>query len=562
VTKAVHTPNGRHTKVQVPRINYRECLTPVRAFHLDLAQWAVEDLARWGPWVAPCPVGAEEINRRKFKRHPKARMDARTRERLPVLPVLVATVDQRRKAAAALLAAARQTPPGHAFTAAGQTLARAMTHRSAATKVWAEDPATGTRRDLGREEDHAFWAWAAVEVLRATGIRLEELTELSHHSLVSDRLPTTGELVPLLQIVPSKTHAERLLLVSPELAEMLSAIICRVRDASGAVPLVAAYDTRERSWSPPAPLLFQRQVGHERRAITPGSIRRLLTAALAHTGLVDPASGGPLHFTPHDFRRLFITDAILSGLPPHIAQVIAGHRDINVTLGYKPVYPDEAIQAHLAFLARRRALRPSEEYRAPTDKEWTEFLGHFERRKVSIGACGRAFATPCIHEHACLSEPAEKVLKDAVRSAALVAHLVSERPSRRRRISSLSSQRSVSRPKRRPCWALMASASRRRCARSRSSMISTASSIAWYCSNALRECSIAASAASKFRSSRLACIMARAVMRSSSLPSRSQRATSAGSKGCSAASRRARATTSSIARVRSGPGRMVPRTDR
>jgi hypothetical protein len=92
----------------------------------------------------------------------------------------------------------------------------------------------------------------------------------------------------------------------------------------------------------------------------------------------------------------------MSGLPPHIAQVIAGHRDINVTMGYKAVYPDEAIQAHLAFLARRRSLRPGEEYRVPTDKEWEEFLGHFELRKVATGTCGRAFGTPCVHEHSCL----------------------------------------------------------------------------------------------------------------------------------------------------------------
>jgi hypothetical protein len=102
---------------------------------------------------------------------------------------------------------------------------------------------------------------------------------------------------------------------------------------------------------------------------------------------------------------MFITDAILNGLPPHIAQIIAGHQDINVTLGYKAVYPEEAIQAHLAFLARRRSLRPSEEYRTPTDAEWQKFLGHFERRKVSIGTCARAFATPCIHEHACVRCP-------------------------------------------------------------------------------------------------------------------------------------------------------------
>ena len=69
---------------------------------------------------------------------------------------------------------------------------------------------------------------------------------------------------------------------------------------------------------------------------------------------------------------------------------------------YKAVYPDEAITAHLAFLARRRALRPTEEYRQPTDAEWQQFLGQFERRKVSIGTCGRAFGSACIHEHACV----------------------------------------------------------------------------------------------------------------------------------------------------------------
>ena len=131
----------------------------------------------------------------------------------------------------------------------------------------------------------------------------------------------------------------------------------------------------------------------------------MLAAAVARAGLADPATGQLLSYTPHDFRRMFITDAVLGGLPPHIAQVIAGHRDINVTMGYKAIYPEEAIQAHLAFLARRRALRPSEEYRTPTDAEWQQFLGHFERRKVAAGTCGRAFGTPCAHEHACIRCP-------------------------------------------------------------------------------------------------------------------------------------------------------------
>jgi integrase len=296
-------------------------------------------------------------------------MDARTRERLPVLPALVRTAGQRRDDAAALLAAARGTPAGQTFTAAGETLTRSATPHAAAAsgKIWADDPAAGRRRDLTLEEDHAFWAWAIIEVLRATGIRIEELLELSHYSLVQYRLPSTGELVPLLQIAPSKTDAERLVVVSPELADVIAAIICRIRQPGGAVPLVRAYDRHECAWAAPAPLLFQRDHGSTRRAITDWTARKILARALAGTGLTDPATGQPLHYTPHDFRRIFITDAILNGLPPHIAQVIAGHRDINVTLGYKAVYPEQAIQATwLSWPAAAPSVPPTSTASPPT----------------------------------------------------------------------------------------------------------------------------------------------------------------------------------------------------
>jgi hypothetical protein len=395
--RKIRTGTGESTQVVVARLSYRECLTPVRAFYLDLAHWAVEDPGRWAAWVAPCPVSADEGVQRKVTRQRKARMDARTRQRLPVLPMLVAAIDRHRKDAKALLDAATNAPPGQAFVVAGST----FTRRSRAGGVWAED-ATGKRRNLSLEEELAFWVWAIVEVLRGTGIRIEELLELSHHSLVQYRLPTTGELIPLLQIAPSKTDKERLLVVSPELADVLAHTINRTRGPLAAVPLVSAYDDYEKVWLPPSPRLFQRRVNSENHAFAHSSILKMLTAAVTRAGLVDPVEGGLLHHSPHDFRRLFITDAILNGLPPHIAQVIAGHQDINVTLGYKAIYPDEAIQAHLAFLARRRSIRPSDEYRVPTDEEWTEFLGNFERRKVSIGTCARAFSTACIHEHACV----------------------------------------------------------------------------------------------------------------------------------------------------------------
>lgn len=169
-------------------------------------------------------------------------------------------------------------------------------------------------------------------------------------------------------------------------------------------PQVVSYDKTERVYNPPMPLLFQCRRRLESRPVSETSLRGYLDHALAAIGVKD-GTGSPLRYTFHDFRRLFITEAILHGMPPHIAQLVAGHRNINTTMGYKAVYPEEVINGHRAFIARRRALRPSEEYRVPTDEEWTDFLGHFEHRKVAIGDCGRSYATACIHEHACLRCP-------------------------------------------------------------------------------------------------------------------------------------------------------------
>jgi hypothetical protein len=56
------------------------------------------------------------------------------------------------------------------------------------------------------------------------------------------------------------------------------------------------------------------------------------------------------------------------------------------------------------FLDRRRALRPPDDYLEPSDAEIQDFHEHFKKRKVELG-CGRAYGTPCIHEHACIRCP-------------------------------------------------------------------------------------------------------------------------------------------------------------
>ncbi|AEM88618.1 integrase family protein (plasmid) [Streptomyces violaceusniger Tu 4113] len=384
-----------------PRVNFRSELVFVRAFYQDIARWAADDPGRWAPWVAPCPIKASECATKKSRSGVKSRMDQRTRTQLPLLPALLRAVDQQRKDAENRITTAGATPAGERFLVAGQEFERCRSGQ--AHRVYATEVTTGRRRNLTHEEEAGFWSWATVEVLRHTGIRIEEMLELTHHSFIAYTLPTTGEVVPMLQVAPSKTDAERLLLVSPELAEVLTAVIFRVRAGNAALPLVSAYDVFEQTWGTPMPFLFQRRYGTEDRPLTRSYIRECLVATSQSAQIT--VAGDPLEWRPHDFRRIFVTDAIRSGLPPHIAAKICGHAALDTTMGYAAIYPEDVISHHRAFIARRRTERPSEEYRELTATEWDEFLSHFELRKVALGTCGRDYATPCQHENACVRCP-------------------------------------------------------------------------------------------------------------------------------------------------------------
>jgi hypothetical protein len=209
-TRTATSPAGEQSRLTSPRLDGRSVLSAVRAFYLDIAEWADDDPARWGPWAVRCPVSAGDVSHKKDRSRRKSRMDQRTRERLPVLPALVSWVEAERTRTAALLAAAERTQPGELFTTpGGETLRRAVMSTETTGRIWAEPAHGGPRRDLTFEDHRGFWTWATVQVLRHTGIRIEELTELTHHSLIQYRLPDTGELIPLLQIAPSKTDAER-----------------------------------------------------------------------------------------------------------------------------------------------------------------------------------------------------------------------------------------------------------------------------------------------------------------------------------------------------------------
>jgi site-specific recombinase XerD len=411
------------------RAGYFNTLILVRAFYLDIREWALEDPS-WAPWAVPCPIRRGlTTGMKKATNKTTAAMHQRTRERLPHLPQLVDTAQRLHTEADGLLAAARAATVGTTFEHQGHTFRRfsskAYPNPSYGTpSVHVEDLATGVVRDAERDEDITFWAWAIIETLRHTGVRIEELTEITHLALISYRLPSTGEVVPMLQIVPSKTDQERLLLISPELAGVLALIITRLRRQNqGVVPLTARYCPRDRVTGTPLPHLFQRRKGWKWQVISYATIHNLLNRTIEASGLHD-ATGAPLRFTAHDFRRIFATESVAGGLPVHIVARLLGHANINTTQAYMAVFDEELVGSYRAFLDKRRAARPEAEYREPSDAEWTEFQQHFELRKLELGECGRPYGTPCKHEHACIRCPSLRLDPSArPRLVTIVANL-------------------------------------------------------------------------------------------------------------------------------------------
>jgi len=400
-----------------PRKSYPQLLMKVRSFYLDIQEWAMDD-PYWAQHAFSSPVRRTDTDGVvKHHRATTAAMHQRVRERLPKLPVLVDVATRGLTGQQAMLDAARATLLGGEFVHAGISYRRTtyrtyQKHPSSSRPevVLVENLETGEQTDLFAAEDDAFWAWAIIETLRHTGIRHEELLEITHLALVSYRLADTGELVPLLQILPSKNNQERLLLVGPELASVLATIITRLRDRNGStVPLVSRYDEHERTFGPLLPHLFQRRSrGHRNEVISTTTVRKLLDQTLARAHLCD-AAGEPLRFTPHDFRRMFATEAVIGGLPVHIAARLLGHEDLSTTQAYLAVFQDDLIRTYRAFLDQRRADRPEAEYREPTDEEWREFQRHFALRKLELGTCGRPYGTPCRHEHSCIRCPMQHV---------------------------------------------------------------------------------------------------------------------------------------------------------
>ena len=300
-----------------PRREIHSILIAIRSFYRDLAEWSHDDPVRWGVWVSPCPVSrALPRAASKVKWRQKSEMQQRTRMLTPLLPAFVAAANDQKRRTALFLERAEACQDGEEFEVDGCTFVRdsppVSSPHNERVRVWARVAGEhsrpvwirgGAKRiDVTAVEEEGFWCWAVVETLRHTGVRIEELLELTQLSLRHYSAPTTGTLVPLLHIVPSKTDCERLIPMSPELVQILLAVLRRAKAGNDHVPLSIRYDINEKVHGEPFPHLFARRVGTRQEVLSPFFVQSILAhlASVAElerrwdTRAVHPARFSPL----------------------------------------------------------------------------------------------------------------------------------------------------------------------------------------------------------------------------------------------------------------------------
>jgi hypothetical protein len=347
-------------------------LGAVRSFYLDIAAWAHEDPAAWAVWAVPCPISIRDVRgQQKRRAHRTHRMQARTRTLAPHIDALVAGAERDYFRATELQAAAKAAPFGEPFVVHGGTYIKHKPGKQAdQSRVYVLQDGSEKRLDTQYTVTRAFMTWTTIDILRHTGIRIEELLELTHLSIRQYRKPD-GTVLPLLQIAPSKTDQERVFPCNPELTATLAWLVSFV-SIDGRVPLCCRVDKHEREVSAPMPFLIQLREGGRSRVVNECTVRKWLAELANGLGLCE-ADGAALHYTPHDFRRIFITDIVNAWFPIHLAAKIVGHNNIEVTRACTAVYQKDVFDAYERFINNRRLARPSAEYHEPTQTEWDEF---------------------------------------------------------------------------------------------------------------------------------------------------------------------------------------------
>ena len=222
------------------------------------------------------------------------------------------------------------------------------------------DDRTGDIIRVPIKAERAFWDWAVVETLRHYRIAHRGAVRTDPPVASANTSGPTARSSPCWSSRrprPTASGSSR----CPPSCSTSSPPSSGGTPAAGARSRCAPLRHPRAGTSAPLPFLFQR--ARQPRAV-PSSPADAAACCAGSAGARRRPPASPARFTPHDFRRLFATELVNSGLPIHIGAALLGHLNIQTTRGYVAVFDEDVVRHYQTHSHVAAQQRPAEEYRA------------------------------------------------------------------------------------------------------------------------------------------------------------------------------------------------------
>jgi hypothetical protein len=132
------------------------------------------------------------------------------------------------------------------------------------------------------------------------------------------------------------------------------------------------------------------------------TIRSMLISLLRRAAAKDH-EGQPLDVAPHDCRRLFASEHLNNGTPPHVVQALLGHERLDTVMIYAKLYPQTLVETYRRHVRGvYQAVHGPESLRAPTAEEWTRLAENCELRDMGTHLCALPAGEHCPKGLVCL----------------------------------------------------------------------------------------------------------------------------------------------------------------
>lgn len=275
------------------------------------------------------------------RRRREARIAAEVRRQVLHLDLIVQAAEQFLREADEIAHLAANTPLDGTFEHNGTTYRRSRRPRRQ----------TGTGRmpiSIRVDGTNHYWdphvaafhkarTHVAMSVLRETGIRIEELVEVTIDAF--QPMPDGDRSFPVLHVVPSKMDRARTVGFAPELLTVILDFVKRTKRLYGQFPNSPRYDSLEETYIEPQPLLLFHFAHQQFTGVEPNLVRTWIQAlGYRYDDDINPSAIKVGKIRPHGVRRMYATDLHDRGATLTAIQNQLGHANLHTTDVY--VKPD------------------------------------------------------------------------------------------------------------------------------------------------------------------------------------------------------------------------------